>query len=180
MSEIVTWYTRARRFPKYVGKAGLSGAKLWGGPYKVWSLIAGGATLVLGFATRGIWGSGHIIGDLVYLAAASWVAGWGMGKLADDGRNPLFTGLGLLRAMNPRSARAHLHLPKPRRVLSPTVSLGEIIGDVPAAVLPAPAPAPAPAAEPQLVPPPAESPRLTGVQQLLARVESTRSIKEAS
>ena len=193
--EVIRWYTKARKFPKFVGKLGLSGNPLPGGPYPVATVVGSVLTFLLGSLTMGIWGMGSVITNTGMLLGVSAGVGFGAGKLAVGGRNPLVVVNGMYRAVAASRvgelAGRPAHTPKPQRVaksrVNVLVSAGTTAAPAPApVVVEAPTPTPPKAAPltPRRAPqaargprkrPAAPQPALSGVQALLAGSSATHS-----
>lgn len=92
---VARFWTRARRFPKLIGKA-VNGERIWGGPYTLAQAIGGFFTVWLLWQTRTLWGPGQFITELLIIGGIGWGAVWTLGKLPLDARNPLvsITGVG--------------------------------------------------------------------------------------
>ena len=71
--EVVRWYTRARRFPKLIGKTP-GGEKIWGGPYTLMQFIVGASVFFISVKTRDLWGNFGVVGDIALAGGAS--IGW--------------------------------------------------------------------------------------------------------
>lgn len=82
------FYTSARRFKQVLGSLP-DGTKIPGGPYTYTQIGVMLGTLVLGWLTRGVWGSGSAIGDLIILIAIAVGAGFVVAKLPTSRRSPL-------------------------------------------------------------------------------------------
>lgn len=82
------FYTSARRIKQVLGSLP-DGTKIPGGPYTYTQIGVMIALLVLGWITRGLWGSGSTIGDLIVLLVVSFGAGFVAGKLPQSRRNPI-------------------------------------------------------------------------------------------
>lgn len=102
----VRLYTRARKFPKLIGKT-LDGRQLPGGPYTGPQLILTGSLVFLAVKTAPLWARGSGVQTIVVfvaLAAGSLVLGRHLPRLT---RNPLLLLLGLGRVLTgPRHGRA--------------------------------------------------------------------------
>ena len=96
-TEIVRWYTHARRFPILIGKAGMNGDPLPGGPYTSTQVVAWFGTLAGLYFTRDMWGQfGDFMNALVLLGgpiAVGWAARW----IPHDARNPVLIAAGWVR-----------------------------------------------------------------------------------
>jgi hypothetical protein len=96
-TEVVRWYTHARRFPILIGKAGMNGDPLPGGPYTSTQVVAWFGTLAGLYFTRDMWGQfGDFMNALVLLGvpiAVGWAARW----IPHDARNPVLIAAGWVR-----------------------------------------------------------------------------------
>ena len=82
------FYTSARRFKQVLGSLP-DGTKIPGGPYTYTQIGVMVGTLIAGWITRGVWGSGSAVGDLVLLVAIAVGAGFIVGKMPASRRSPL-------------------------------------------------------------------------------------------
>ena len=105
-TEIVKWYTRARRFPQLIGKTP-DGATIWGGPYTYTQVIAGVATIVVGSKTTWLWGHFGPIGNALILLGVTYGLVLVLGRMPIGSRNPLSVGTGAIRALS-SPAQGHL------------------------------------------------------------------------
>lgn len=97
-TEVVKWYTRARRFPQLIGKTP-DGATIWGGPYTYTQVIAGVAVIIVGSKTTWLWGHFGLIGNALILLGVTYGLVLLLGRIPVGSRNPLSVGAGVLRAM---------------------------------------------------------------------------------
>lgn len=97
-TDVVKWYTRARRFPQLIGKTP-DGATIWGGPYTYTQVIAGVAVIILGSKTTWLWGHFGLIGNALILLGATYGLVLLLGRIPVGSRNPLSVGAGVLRAI---------------------------------------------------------------------------------
>ncbi len=102
-TEVVKWYTRARRFPQLIGKTP-DGATIWGGPYTYTQVIVGVGVIVVGSKTTWLWGHFGLIGNALILLGGAYGLVLLLGRLPLGSRNPLSVSAGAVRAM---SAPAH-------------------------------------------------------------------------
>ena len=120
-TDIVRWYTRARRFPQLIGKTA-TGGMIWGGPYTYTQVFVGVGVFVLGLQTTWLWGHFGLIGNTLLLAAVSYGLVVIVGRLPLGSRNPLSIGTGALRALGAPShgtlAGTPLRLRRPHRATS--------------------------------------------------------------
>lgn len=123
-TQIVRWYTRARRFPQLIGRTP-DGARLPGGPYTIPQVLAGAGVFVAGSMTRSVWGAWGTVGDTLFLLAAAGIVGFLVGKVPLGGRNPFTAGLGAISALTapPRGkvAGRPVRIRRPHRVTHRTV-----------------------------------------------------------
>lgn len=96
-SEVVRWYTHARRFPILIGKAGMNGDPLPGGPYTSTQVIAWFGTLALMYFTRGTWGQFSGLTNGVLLLGIPILVGWAARWIPHDARNPVLVAAGWAR-----------------------------------------------------------------------------------
>lgn len=82
------FYTSARRFKQVLGSLP-DGTKIPGGPYTYTQIGVTLAIVVLGWLTRGIWGTDNTFGDLFILVILACGVGFVLGKLPASRRNPL-------------------------------------------------------------------------------------------
>lgn len=82
------FYTSARRFKQVLGSLP-DGTKIPGGPYTYTQIGVMLATFVLGWLTRGIWGTDSAIGDLIILIAVAFGLGFIISRMPQSRRNPL-------------------------------------------------------------------------------------------
>lgn len=116
-TEVVRWFTRARRFPHLIGKTP-DGTRLIGGPYTVSQVIVAATVFVLGYQTMGLWASYGLVGNHLILGGTAWGASYLMGKVPLGSRNPVAVLSGAVRAM---TAPKLGHLAgRPLRLKSPT------------------------------------------------------------
>jgi len=97
-TDVVKWYTRARRFPQLIGKTP-DGATIWGGPYTYTQVIAGVAVIIVGSKTTWLWGHFGLIGNALILLGVTYGLVLLLGRVPVGSRNPLSVGAGVLRAM---------------------------------------------------------------------------------
>lgn len=188
---VARFWTRARRFPKLIGK-GVNGDKIPGGPYTTTQAIGGAATIWILWKTIGLWGSGQIIVDLVFLAAASWGMLWILGRLPLNSRNPLIAATGIAgAASSPRRGNlagraltdSRFGLSRRRILPSPAAPVWSTADLVPTTTQVSPASTTTASAEPRPseTPPQVADPApLTGLQQLLADAGTTHQTPEAA
>lgn len=180
--EIVKWYTRARRFPKLIGKTP-DGTRIWGGPYTYTQVIVAVVVLVVGNETLWLWGQFGLVGNALVLVGGSYGAAVAAGRLPIGMRSPVSVGVGCWRAL---TAPAHgVHAGMPVRLPRASVVRSQVVVSTAAARRPAPTPADtavSPVPAPVATPPapvsttarhPAAIPALTGVQRLLASSGAT-------
>lgn len=179
--DVVKWYTRARRFPKLVGRTH-DGLRLPGGPYTITQIVGGIGFFLLAAKTMGLWGQWGFIGNLLLLFASSYGVMWSLGRLPLGARNPLAVLWGLCNsAASPRGGRYRGHSVR----LPPTTRCrGRVVvmltdpshlrtGTPTSAADPEAHPlTPSPSERIEQEPRPSEPVVLTGLQELMAR--STR------
>ena len=198
-TEVVKWYTRARRFPQLIGKTP-DGATIWGGPYTYTQVIAGVAVIIVGSKTTWLWGHFGLIGNALILLGVTYGLVLLLGRIPVGSRNPLSVGAGVLRAMTAPALGTRggspVRVRRPHRSRTkvvvtpdaPTLADVQLSGSTPPSRTkprrshprprwsrPAPSQHPAPVAAP---PPPRahpdrHPPALTGVQRLLASTGAT-------
>lgn len=99
------WYTKARRFPKMLGRMP-DGTRIWGGPYTFTQLGAGAATAVVLKSTTWLWAQGGLLVNLftalMFIGAAVYFAGY----LPPGMRNPITLAPGFARTFG-RGWRLH-------------------------------------------------------------------------
>ena len=98
--EVVRWYTHARRFPILIGKAGMNGDPLPGGPYTSTQVIAWFATLAVLYLTRGTWGVFSGFTNGVLLLGIPILVGWAARWIPHDARNPVLIAAGWIRCFS--------------------------------------------------------------------------------
>lgn len=86
--EVARFYTRSRRFPKFIGRLH-DGTKIPGGPYTLTQGVVLAIVLVGALLTQRVWGTGSPIVDIPLAAAVSWAAAWGAGRIPATRRNML-------------------------------------------------------------------------------------------
>lgn len=117
--EIVKWYTRARKFPKLIGRTP-DGTVIAGGPYTITQAVGVGAVLLIGINTMGLWGRFDLITNSVILLGAVFGTIFLLGKIPVGARNPVAVATGAARAStSPRRGRVAgkpIRVRRPRRV----------------------------------------------------------------
>ena len=86
--EVARFYTRSRRFPKFIGRLH-DGTKIPGGPYTLAQGVVLAIFLIGTLVTQGLWGTGSPIVDIPIAAGVSWAAAWGAGRIPATRRNLL-------------------------------------------------------------------------------------------
>ncbi|MDT0187015.1 hypothetical protein Q9S36_43210 [Microbacterium sp. ARD31] len=86
--EVARFYTRSRRFPKFIGRLH-DGTKIPGGPYTLTQGVVMAIVLVVALMTQSVWGTGSPIVDIPVAAFVSWGAAWGAGRIPATRRNLL-------------------------------------------------------------------------------------------
>lgn len=174
-TEVVKWYTRARRFPQLIGKTH-NGTPIWGGPYTYTQVFAGVGILVLGTKTTWLWGGFGLIGNALVLLGVAYGVVLLVGRMPIGSRNPLSIAAGAMKAwISPSMGRYGGHPVKARRVARTSRAVLAITHQP----TPVPRPGRDPSAEPVLdeleTTPPGPATALTGVQKLLATTIHERS-----
>lgn len=83
------FFTRAMKIPLMVGRL-IDGTRLWGGPYTVPQLVAGGiALLVLWQAFAWFFSTGLIFTDAILVGFGAWGVAYLTGRLPESRRNML-------------------------------------------------------------------------------------------
>lgn len=121
--DVVRWYTRARRFPKLVGRFP-DGRAIWGGPYTVLQLVGGGVMLGLLFLSKIVWAHFGGIGNLAFAAVVTAATVWGLGRVSQSGRSPLSRLTGLGRVVT--RSTGHKIDGRNLRISAPHVVLGDV------------------------------------------------------
>jgi len=175
--EVVKWFTRARRFPKLIGKTH-EGTPIPGGPYTITQVVVGAilfALLVMPPWPWAVFGNIFLNAGVFFLVVVGGV--FLSGRLPIGMRNPLIWAEGVLRAVT--NVPAKVRLPQARLARGRTVML---VGTTPppSAVAEEPPPSPEDSsdmASPLRVssrrrdtstPPARSETPFTGVQRLLA------------
>ncbi|HKE68629.1 MAG TPA: hypothetical protein VKB55_05210 [Nocardioidaceae bacterium] len=96
-TEVVRWYTHARRFPILIGKAGMNGDPLPGGPYTSTQVVAWFATLAGLYFTRDMWGQFGDFMNAILLLGLPIAVGWAARWIPHDARNPMLIAAGWIR-----------------------------------------------------------------------------------
>ncbi|ALJ22514.1 hypothetical protein [Microbacterium sp. No. 7] len=96
--EVARFYTRSRRFPKFIGRLH-DGTKIPGGPYTLTQGIVLALVLIGALLTQRMWGTGSPLVDFPLAIAFSWAAAWGAGRIPATRRNMLNVLAGGLSAM---------------------------------------------------------------------------------
>ncbi|MFE6508090.1 hypothetical protein ACFVBP_10505 [Nocardioides sp. NPDC057764] len=104
-SDVVKWFTRARKFPQLIGRTP-DGTRIWGGPYTLTQALGGAGVLVVGLKTMSLWAHFGFIGSLVVLVAVTGSVVWGLGRIPVGARSPLSMAAGLAHAVGaPKTGR---------------------------------------------------------------------------
>jgi hypothetical protein len=96
-TEVVRWYTHARRFPILIGKAGMNGDPLPGGPYTSTQVVGWFGTLAAMYFTRDVWGQFSGFTNGVLLLGVPILVGWAARWIPHDARNPVLVAAGWVR-----------------------------------------------------------------------------------
>lgn len=190
--EVARFYTRARRFPKQIGRT-LDGAKIPGGPYSILQFTLGVSSIIVLVATRQAWGLGSIFFDFPVAAGLGWGVALITGRIPATRRNVLFVAWGAIAAaFAPPVGRyrdATIQIPKPHRAHgSPFLFEGRVLVPATSSAVPATQPPVSPpAAEvdlptvpeiqevaPQPQPNLVTSRPVSGVERLLAQTRATK------
>ena len=200
--EVVKWYTRARRFPRLVGRTH-TGGKIWGGPYTITQVVGAVVVVIAMLNTTSLWARGTVFTNVALLAGITYAVVFALGKMPPDARNPLSVLAGAagalltpgqgrqggrpLRAVRPQRLRARIDVqpadqrpclaaPTARRAAAPVPAAARRPGPVRQASRPRQVAACRPAAGPALEPAPAlvGAPVPTGLAQALARAAAGR------
>lgn len=178
MTEIARFYTRARKFPRMLGRF-TDGTKIPGGPYTMTQAVIGGTIFATLFLTRQLRDSNELV-EIVVAILAGWAGAFVSGFIPVTRRNPLRVLGGFLRAISASptgtaNGRAIRNLVRaPHQVMtgsSPPASVQQIIQPQQTHQVAQPEPEPVlqPAPTPaRPVPLYAES----GLQRLLAQVNA--------
>lgn len=98
-TDIVKWYTRARKFPQLIGRTP-DGMKLWGGPYTITQACGFGVVLFVGLNTMSLWASFGFVGNFVVLGAVAAGVVFGLGRIPVGSRSPLSVANGAWKAVS--------------------------------------------------------------------------------
>lgn len=93
--EVLRWYTRARKIPRFVGKAP-GGGRYPGGPYTITQAVGGSAVLMIGQQTMGVWGHFGLLPNLLILAVAVTGTLFGLRLVKPGGRDPVSAAVALV------------------------------------------------------------------------------------
>ncbi len=96
-TDVVRWYTHARRFPILIGKAGMNGDPLPGGPYTSTQVVAWFGTLAVLYLTRDFWGVFDGFTNGMLLLGIPILVGWAARWIPHDARNPVLVAAGWVR-----------------------------------------------------------------------------------
>lgn len=178
---VAKFYTRARRFPKLIGKLH-DGTRIPGGPYTLTQVIIGGLFLFVAMQTRSFWTWGSLIIDLPLVLATTWGVAWLSGLIPQTNRNILSVSASGLAAfsspLNGRFKGKPVRFKQPRRPHSRVVlDLGEYAAEVsetttaPALDIPQEKPPTGVLELEETIPPSTKHPRaVSGVERLLGQV----------
>lgn len=84
--EVARFYTRSRRFPKFIGRLH-DGTKIPGGPYTLTQGVVLAIVLICALLTQSAWGTGSPLVDIPCAVGVAWAAAWGTGRLPATRRN---------------------------------------------------------------------------------------------
>lgn len=93
--EVLRWYTRARKIPRFVGKAP-GGGRYPGGPYTITQAVGAAAVLIAGQQTMSVWGRFGVLPNLAILAVAVAATLFGLKLVKPSGRDPVSALLALM------------------------------------------------------------------------------------
>lgn len=114
-TEIVRWYTRARRFPQLIGRTP-DGMKIPFGPYTITQALGAGVVLFVGTKTVSLWAHFGFVGNAFIGVVATVATVWGLGRIPLGARNPISVVAGLGKALfAPRTGRVGGRPVRPRR-----------------------------------------------------------------
>lgn len=181
--EVVKWYTRARRFPKLIGKTH-DGRTIWGGPYTYTQVVVFAVILVIASRTTEIWGRFDLVTNVAVLAGFAVGVVFLLGRLPVGSRNPLTVLAGVKRSLDApstgRFAGRPVRISGPHRVPSRLVVSAEPglapPGAAPLVVAPIEEEAVPVVDEPAPVASPPAVAALSGVQALLAAQKTTTGV----
>lgn len=172
-TEVVKWYTRARRFPQLIGKTH-DGTPIWGGPYTYTQVIVGVGVLVMGVKTTSLWGHFGLVSNTLLLLATTYGVVLLVGRMPIGSRSPLSVCLGALKAWTaPGLGRQGGTPVRPRRPTRVSRSVLTVTSSTPVQGATQDVPLPTIPPEPQAKA--TSAPALTGVQKLLATNVAKRS-----
>lgn len=177
-AEVARFYTRTRRFPKFIGKF-TDGTKIPGGPYTLFQGAALAIVAVIGFVSRPLWSFGSVIVEFGLVILLAWGASFLAGLLPIQRRNLLSVAVSLYSAVSkPASGRIHGHTVQVRSPHAAFAPRGAVFDPadpylVPAAASASPEVAPAPVMnDPQPTTAAVKQPvALTGVERLLLQTQ---------
>jgi hypothetical protein len=142
-TDIVKWYTRARKFPQLIGRTP-DGMKLWGGPYTITQACGFGLVLFVGLNTMSLWASFGFVGNFIVLGAVAAGVVFGLGRIPVGSRSPFSVTTGAWKAVaSPQHGRLG---GRPVRIRRPHRLQHRMLVQIDP--VPAPAENPAPASEP--------------------------------
>lgn len=183
--EVARFFTRSRRFRKFLGRLP-DGTKLWGGPYTIVQGLVLAVVLIVACVTQSLWGTGNVLIDFPLAGAFSWAAAWGAGRIPMTRRNLFSVITGGLTAILRTSAGRYRGTPL--RILPPHHATGKSYIGKPAGRPIAPAAAepvvvevaPTPVHIPATTPQPAQAlpagvstrPALSGVTAMLLQART--------
>lgn len=114
-TEIVRWYTRARRFPQLIGRTP-DGMKIPFGPYTITQALGAAGVLFVGTKTVSLWAHFGFVGNTFIGVVATVATVWGLGRIPLGARNPISVVAGLGKALfAPRTGRVGGRPVRPRR-----------------------------------------------------------------
>lgn len=132
--EVARFYTRARKFPKLIGRLH-DGTRIPGGPYTISQLVALVVLTTGAMLTRGIWGSA-VLFDLIVSLAIGIGGAFTLGLLPSQQRNLLSVTNGLISATS-SSASGH-YRGKTVQLRAPSHATGRVAINTPTLTDPEP------------------------------------------
>lgn len=135
-TEVVKWFTHARKFPALIGRTS-DGKRIPGGPYTPTQLIVAAVVAWLASKTTWVWARFDRVGDLVVFAVLVGAPVFLLGRLPIGSRNPVRVLAGAVAAVTtPRGGRIN---GSPVRPPKRSIAGGPVaIPAVPAPLPPAP------------------------------------------
>lgn len=91
--QVAKWYTRARRFPRLIGKLP-DGSRIPFGPFTIFQVVGGAGVFIVMVQTISVWGVFGLLGNVVLLMGCSITVLFVLGKLPMSTANAPLTALG--------------------------------------------------------------------------------------